>query len=213
MPVHKVKQGECLSSIAGKYGFGDPDVIYRHAKNAEFRKKRPNPGLLYPGDEIFIPEKKVRTFSLAKGQTLEIKLKVPIRKIQLDLFGEDEKPLSGADWRIEAGDFEASGKTGSDGRVEAEVPANVSQALLVAGPFTYELDIPGLDPLKETSDGGLSGLRARLTNLGYYPGHEEPEMTDQDRTALVAFQLEHDLDPTGELDEKTIAKFEEVHRC
>lgn len=41
--VHVVKQGECLTRIAARYGFGDYRVIYDHPANTEFKRKRPNP--------------------------------------------------------------------------------------------------------------------------------------------------------------------------
>src|SRR4249920_494288 len=54
--THTVLQGECLSSIAHDFGFGDWHVIYDHPQNASFKTKRPNPNLIYPGDELFIPD-------------------------------------------------------------------------------------------------------------------------------------------------------------
>lgn len=53
--IHIVKQGEYLSLIAQKYGIPNWQTLYNHPNNAEFRKNRPNPNLIYPGDKLFIP--------------------------------------------------------------------------------------------------------------------------------------------------------------
>ncbi|MFK7838638.1 MAG: LysM peptidoglycan-binding domain-containing protein [Sulfitobacter sp.] len=55
---HKVKKGESLSVIAKKYGIPARDwkKLYDHPKNAAFRKLRPDPSLIEPKDEIFVPK-------------------------------------------------------------------------------------------------------------------------------------------------------------
>ena len=57
MPTHIVRAGENLTAIARKYGYSDWKTIYDHARNADFRKKRPNPNVIMPGDEIYVPDK------------------------------------------------------------------------------------------------------------------------------------------------------------
>ncbi|MCP5420932.1 MAG: N-acetylmuramoyl-L-alanine amidase [Gammaproteobacteria bacterium] len=54
---HIVQQGENLTVIARKYGFPDWRVIYNHPNNQAFRKRRPDPNKIFPGDQIFIPNK------------------------------------------------------------------------------------------------------------------------------------------------------------
>ena len=56
MPTtHIVQQGENLTVIARKYGIPDWRTIYNHPNNLAFRSKRPNPNLIFPGDQFFIP--------------------------------------------------------------------------------------------------------------------------------------------------------------
>ena len=45
-----------MSSIAALYGFADYQLIYGDGANAELRRLRPNPNVLYPGDRVFVPE-------------------------------------------------------------------------------------------------------------------------------------------------------------
>ena len=63
MPMYTVAQGDCLSSIALHHGYADWRKIYNHADNADFRRLRPNPNCIYPGDSIYIPETDTRTES------------------------------------------------------------------------------------------------------------------------------------------------------
>lgn len=53
---YTVKAGDTLSAIARKHGMTWQD-IYNHPDNAAFRRKRPNPNLIYAGDVIMIPDK------------------------------------------------------------------------------------------------------------------------------------------------------------
>ena len=57
MPVHSVAPGDCITSIACKYGFTDIRTLWDHPKNAHLRRIRPNPNLLDPKDQVFIPDK------------------------------------------------------------------------------------------------------------------------------------------------------------
>ena len=69
MPTYTVVQGDCLASIAASHRFADWRTIYDHPKNAQFKKKRSNPNIIQPGDELFIPEKeaKQQTYALTKS--------------------------------------------------------------------------------------------------------------------------------------------------
>lgn len=56
MRVHVVKRGENLSQVAIVYRLTSWRVLYEHPSNSAFRKLRPNPSLIVPGDRIFIPD-------------------------------------------------------------------------------------------------------------------------------------------------------------
>ena len=49
---YTVQQGDTLFRIAKAHGFSRSSCVYDHASNAEFRKLRPNPNIIYPGDVI-----------------------------------------------------------------------------------------------------------------------------------------------------------------
>ena len=52
---YTIKSGDTLSKIAKEAGIPDWKTIYNDPQNADFRKKRPDPDKIYPGDKIWIP--------------------------------------------------------------------------------------------------------------------------------------------------------------
>jgi len=50
-----VKTGDTLTSIAKKFNRPSWQELYYHPENADFRRKRPNPNLIFTGDAIQIP--------------------------------------------------------------------------------------------------------------------------------------------------------------
>ena len=65
---HTVVQGEYLSGIAKKYGFSSHKKIWDHAQNAELKKQRQNPNVIFPGDQLFIPDKRIRKNPGTRGK-------------------------------------------------------------------------------------------------------------------------------------------------
>lgn len=53
---YTVQPGDNLSKIARRHGYPSWRVIYYHADNAEFRRRRPNPNLIHPGDILVLPD-------------------------------------------------------------------------------------------------------------------------------------------------------------
>jgi len=216
---HTVEQGEYLSSIARKYGFPDYKVIWDDANNAELKKKRQNPNVLYPGDELYIPDKdkKQEPGNTEKRHTFQLK-QSPL-ELRLVLENLYYKPIANArcDLHVENQVFELT--TDSRGRLQQEIPATAEKALLVIhDPDTplnetaITLKIGHLDPVEE-----ISGQKARLQNLGYLAGSledvddEESEM--RFKAAVEEFQCDEGLKVNGICDPKTQAKLKKVHGC
>ena len=53
--AYTVQRGDSLSAIAKRHGLGSWKEIYYDPENADFRKRRPNPNLIFPGDVVMIP--------------------------------------------------------------------------------------------------------------------------------------------------------------
>jgi LysM repeat protein len=65
MKTHTVKSGETLSGIARHYGLPSWQALYNDPSNEAFRKKRSNPNLIFPGDQINIPDGTAATTNTA----------------------------------------------------------------------------------------------------------------------------------------------------
>jgi hypothetical protein len=64
---YTIRKGDTLSSIARTYAIdGGWKSIYYHEKNKDFRKLRPDPNLIYPGDQVWLPGV---TLNRVKGRT------------------------------------------------------------------------------------------------------------------------------------------------
>jgi N-acetylmuramoyl-L-alanine amidase len=237
---HVVKQGETLASIAALNGFSDFKPIFSHPDNAELRKKRKDPNILFPGDIVAIPAARpktvvkpsgaVATFVLASTQLrLELRMLDPFDKplaeksceLRNDALGPDGKPtgsIIGSDLKTDD-----KGRTGANiapSVVDAELKvfATVPLPFPIPKPPTiekYDLIVGGLDPVVERS-----GLRGRLNNLGYFAGlGDGPEDREQLFWAIEEFQFDNAIKPqNGDFDDpsnKTIVptrkKLVEVH--
>jgi N-acetylmuramoyl-L-alanine amidase len=69
-----------------------------------------------------------------------------------------------------------------------------------------ELGLGEIDPVED-----ISGVQARLNNLGFHCGEEDGEHDALLEQAIADFQARHDLEPTGELDDATRATLLEEH--
>jgi len=101
---HKVRQGECISSIAGKYGHF-PETIWNDPANAQLKSKREDePNILYAGDVVVIPDKRLKEESGAtderhrfvkKGVPVQFRLRLMERSVEEQIGKHQSSPLSG----------------------------------------------------------------------------------------------------------------------
>ncbi|HYO56494.1 PGRP and LysM peptidoglycan-binding domain-containing protein [Archangium sp.] len=208
--VYTVKQGECLSSIAYAHGFSSYRSIYEHPENAELRRKRPDPAVIAPGDEIVIPDPKPKDRSFATGRTHTFRLTRPSVTVRLHLHDADGGPLAQKDYLLRFGDQQRQGTTSSEGLVEQKVPASLSEALLEipALGLKMKLRLGTLDPLDTTT-----GLQVRLNNLGYGAGAVDGVLGPRTQAALRRFQEAQGLTASGELDERTREALARAYGC
>ena len=57
MTHYIVRSGDTLVRIAKQHGFADWRTIYNAPENAAFRRKRPDPDRIFPGDDLIIPDR------------------------------------------------------------------------------------------------------------------------------------------------------------
>jgi Putative peptidoglycan binding domain/LysM domain len=216
---HTVVQGEHLSGIARKYGFSSYKTIWNHGQNAELKKKRQNPNVIFPGDLLFIPDKGEKEESRSTEKRHHFKLKTEKLKLRLVLEDLYEKPIANAKVELHIENEVFTLTTNGQGRIEEDIKATDEQGFLtIKDPQTpiNEILIPikigDLDPVEEES-----GQKARLNNLGYFAG-PLPEKSAEDNKAMFLsaveeFQCDHSLVVDGKCGPSTQAKLKQEHGC
>jgi N-acetylmuramoyl-L-alanine amidase len=205
---HTVEQGEHLTQIAARYGFADYRTIWDHPRNADLKRRRQNPNVLYPGDVLFIPDKVQKKEAGATGQRHRFqvsKQKVWLRVIVKDL---DDQPIAGTPYRLEVEGQAWERATTGDGLVEQLIPKTAQTGTLTLPDLHMEVPfrIGHLDPVEETS-----GWQARLNNLGYNAGTSNDPDDPQLRSAIEEFQCDYDLTVDGLCGPQTQGKLKERH--
>lgn len=202
--LYLAKQGECISSIAFEHGFF-PNTLWNHSENAELKKLRKDPNALLPGDKVAIPEMTIRTENRSSEQCHRFRRKGVPEKLRLRFLDKEKNPRAKVPYRLEivggrVGFVQRKKKTDRNGCVEEGIPPDASKATLYLGEGgdeeVYEFDLRHLDPIDT-----ISGLKARLRNLGYRCGEVEG-MDKQTMSALREFQKDHELDPLKDAEMK-----------
>jgi hypothetical protein len=236
-----VQQGDCISSIAEEYGFFWR-TIWNDPQNAELKRKRKDPNLLMPGDEIFIPDKTVKTETGAteqrhkfvkKGVPAKLRIKILKRPTeeraeesrQASRSGTDtdpiyeqpeqneefrEEPWTNCPYILEIDGNRINGTSDGQGFVEAKIPPRAQSGRLIMSPrnpdeMIIELSLGTLNPPDE-----ISGVKQRLSNLGFDCGDDGNEVTEAFAEALQLFQECYGLRATGEVDDATRDKLTEL---
>ena len=210
MPEYIVKHGDCIEKIAEKFGFFW-ETLWDDPHNAELKKKREDPNVMFPRDVVFVPEKRVKEESKATEQQHRFRKKGVPSMLRLCLL-EDDEPRANEPYILKVDAELFSGTTDAQGKIKHSIPPSARQGkLIVEHPDEehreeYTLDLGGLDPISE-----LTGVQARLNNLSFDCGEVDGKMGPRTRAALKRFQEKHDLPATGQLDEETREKLRKVH--
>ncbi|APR75990.1 Hypothetical protein A7982_01337 [Minicystis rosea] len=211
--VHVVEQGECLTTIAHRYGFGDWHAIYDHADNAKLRKKRPDPDLLFPGDTIVIPDRAAKEIEVATDRVHRFKVKRGARRLRVHILDIERKLHAGKPYKLFIDDaVHSEASTGGDGEIDVLIPVDARKGRIEIEDHAWDLDLGHLNPVAHAPDEGSSGIKARLHNLGYDVGRIEDPIGPELRGAIRWFQRDHGLDPSGDLDDATRAEILRAHR-
>lgn len=213
--THIVEQGECLAGIAKGYGFYNWKTIYDYPENRDFKDKRPNPNIIFPGDKIIIPDKKSKGESIETGKKIKIKLKIQHTYLRIILKDDEGNPLANVPYKLQVGSATFEGKTNEKGLLENNVPSNITEGTLTVikqnvfgDNYTWILKINSLDPIEE-----ITGVQARLTNLGYRCGSIDGIKGPHTEAAIKIFQRKNGLTPNGQLNEETRSKLKELYGC
>ncbi|MFS8064970.1 MAG: peptidoglycan-binding protein [Byssovorax sp.] len=203
-----VRSGDCLASIAFAHGHAW-STLWRHPDNADLRKARKDPNVLFPGDRVTIPPVRQSVSHRATGARHRYVLKTTPARLNLELRWGGE-PRAGEPYELEIGGQVRKGVLGSKGELSEPIVPDVRTAILVVGEggrrTEMALQIGSLLPAS-----ALAGAQSRLVNLGYLAGDLDGAWDARTRKALQQFQRDAGLDPTGELDQATGELLVSVH--
>jgi len=201
-----VKQGDCISSIAYEHGLF-PDTIWNDSKNSQLKQDRKDPNVLMPGDKLYIRDKDQKEESCASEKKHRFRRKgVPEKLvIRFEVQGE---PRTNEDYVLDIDGQLSEGTTSSDGMVEIAIPPNARTGKISfrASGEDYYLQLGQLDPVTE-----ISGVQARLRNLGFYEGEIDGKMNEDLGEAIQHFQETQQLEPNGSRDATLEKKLQEAH--
>jgi N-acetylmuramoyl-L-alanine amidase len=205
--VYRVRAGDRLFSIAEKFGM-DWKRIWEDGANADLRRRRGNPNILYAGDQLTIPdvEKGGEQGALEQPHKFRIKGKVLIRVV---VYDQMHRPLSGVPYHFNVGGEDQPEKTtGSDGAAEVKVAKSVNEVELHLPWGSFPVMVGHLDPANT-----IRGAQQRLSGLGFNPGPHDGEMGPRTRRAIAAFQQAEAavLQVNGSLDRETIKRLRALH--
>jgi hypothetical protein len=197
---YTVQQGDCISSIAYENGFF-PDTIWNLPENSALKAKRKNPNVLMAGDIVHIPDLTVKQEPGATGSQYKFKKKGVPEKLRIKLLDANHKPRANLDYIIVIDGNSRRGKTDANGELTEGIPPNAKVGKIVPGndpSKTINLNLGHLAPVSE-----ISGVKARLANLGFYKGPIDDNLDPATQKALSAFQTKQGLPVTGDADDAT----------
>ena len=214
--IHIVRQGECLSSIAYHAHLPSWHTIYDHPNNAAFKTKRPNPNLIYPGDEVYVPDPAVKTIDCPTDTTTTFVVRTVPTYLNMCLQDASKEPYKEVRYRLElTKEVHFEGTSDGQGWIKQQIPAWAETGELTIWPdpdddefsLSWQVKLGHLDPLET-----VSGVKGRLNNLGYDCGPVN-EIEDQRYYAAVRqFQEDHSLEVDGIVGPHTRDALNREHR-
>lgn len=208
MPMYVVSQGECINSIAAEHGLFWR-TVWDHPENAGLRELRPDPNMLLPGDEVFVPDLREDHHDAPVEDTHRFKRKGVPATLKVRLLNNGE-PRQNEKWTAVVDGKLVKGATDGDGNLSFTLdPRLVSVMLELESGVKYELKLAELDPVET-----VSGVQARLNNLGYESGTVDGIQGPITTGAIQRFQADYPpLEVDGIVGPKTRAKLKEVYGC
>lgn len=211
MKEHIVKSGECFESIAVRYGYLSA-TLWDHPANDSLREERKNPNVLLTGDVVHIPNRQLKQENGATEQRHRFRRKGVPSSLNIVLQDENGAPRGNLAYvlNIEGQTFE--GKTTAKGKLKHAIPPNAVKGKLIVNPGgeqeeRYELQIGHLDP----ANSATTGVQGRLRNLGYDCGKIDNRLSPETENAIRAFQADHGLEATGQVDDRTLSALEQEY--
>lgn len=205
-----VRPGECIASIAKETGHLW-ESIWNDPGNAQLRAIRQDPNVLLPGDRVCLPSKGGKKESGATEMRHRFRRKGEPGFLRL-VVRELGEPRGNVAYTLKVDGRELSGFTDAEGRLEQPIPSDAKTATLILiegeDQDEFELNLGDLDPLDS-----VSGVQARLNNLGYAAGPIDGIIGPRTTAAVERFCGDHELEtpPPGQIGRAVREKLREVH--
>jgi N-acetylmuramoyl-L-alanine amidase len=190
-----VQPGDCLTSIAARHGHFW-QTLWELPANAELRAARVDPNVLLPGDRVTIPSIQVKQSECATGRKYVFRRRGVPAFLRLQFFHGGE-PRARVPYTISVDGRELpAGDLDAEGRLCVAIPCNAALARIVVGSGTHAkrhtVRLGRLDPVTE-----LTGLQARLNNLGFMCGPVDGWPGPRTVAAIRAFRRAQGLEEQG----------------
>lgn len=204
---YTIQNGDSVDSLCYPRGLF-PESVWDHPENAQLKELRKDMSVLLAEDVLFLPELIQKQEDAATDQRHRYRRKAVPAQVGFKLLDEAGEPRAGVEYILRIDDSNFTGKTASDGSLEFDVPPDARSAKIEI-PETgevFDLGIGHMDPIDTDS-----GAALRLSNLGFAVESAEGEPDPDSLAAAVRrFQTKNDLEVTGELDDATKSKLQEV---
>jgi hypothetical protein len=207
---YRVKAGDCLSSISNRTGHLW-QTVWNHPSNSDLKQSRGDPHLLLPGDQVFVPPLRKRVEDAATDKKHTYVRKSNLAKLRIVVKDLDE-PVASQPYSLNVDGQWFSGTTDGDGQIEEEIRPEAKKGYLIVGEgdevLEYDFDLGTLDP-----PDSITGVQARLGNLGYHAGPIDGIHGPKTTAAIKDFCAEHGIDPPadGEIAQDFCDKLAEAH--
>jgi hypothetical protein len=215
MPIrYIVKPGDHLAKIAANHGIASYLTLWTAGDNAELRKRRKNPNILFAGDVVVIPDTTSKHEDAATAKRHRFVRKEHRLKLRIDVEDAFRPPLKNVPCELGAEGADAeSRETDGNGRVEIDIPKPTDRARLVIrnadtafSDTVLDVVVGGLDPIDT-----IEGQSQRLVNLGYLASVAADRDELEFVSAVQEFQCDHGLSIDGRCGPASQAKLEKVH--
>jgi len=221
-----------MSSIAYENGFFWK-TLWNLSQNASLKALRKNPNVLMTGDIVHIPDLTVRNEPGATEQTHKFVLKGVPEFLRMKIMDAQHNPRPNLQYIITIEGNSRHGTTDGTGQLKESIPPNARTGKLTFaaplagttnpvaakiaaitgkthGPRPKQqvmiLQLGSLNPIS-----AVSGIKARLANLGFYQGPVDENLDDSTAKAITRFQRKKKLPMTGLADDATKALIQKIH--
>ncbi len=216
--IHRCAPGDHISKIAAEYGVTDWETLWKD--NPELQKRRANPNLLVPGDEVKVPVERKQKKGSPTEQHHVFEAERKGLWLRVELLYPTWAPIAQASYALSVpGQTEPrEGKTDDRGRLEeGAIPFDadlVELTVKVDGvPMNVALRIGALRPLLEEDPEKerIRGVQQRLENLGLDCSGSAGLLSDATRKAIREFRKIVGLQDSDKADNTLERRLQEIH--